>query len=221
MSERTKVRRLPERGVYDQAIINEILDANFLCYLGISTEHGPVVIPTLYARANDSLILHGSTGSHSLRNAKSGSPVCVTVAEVHGFVVARSAFHHSMNYRSVVVFGAATEIVDVEEKLAAMATITNHMLPGRWDECRRPNSSEFTQTSLLRLPLDEASAKIRSGPPKDDEDDYALPVWAGILPVRRELGPPVPDDRLIGAPVNASVTAAIAKWARPGLQPPG
>ncbi|MEX0761371.1 MAG: pyridoxamine 5'-phosphate oxidase family protein [Dehalococcoidia bacterium] len=216
MSDRTKVRRVPDRGVYDVSTIREILDANFLCHLGITTGHGPVVLPTLYARDGDSLLLHGSAGAHTLREAKSGNPVCVTVAEVNGIVVARSAFHHSINYRSVVVFGVATEVVDVEEKLRAMQVLTNHMLPGRWDECRRPNSSEFTQTTLLRLPLDEASAKVRTGPPKDDEEDYALPTWAGVIPVRREMGGLVPDPlNAETTGVDSSVTAATEKWRTP------
>lgn len=214
MSDRTKVRRVPERGVYDAATIREILDANFLCHVGIAAEHGPVVLPTLYARDGDTLVLHGSVGAHTLRNAKGGNPVCVTVSEVNGIVVARSAFHHSINYRSVVVFGTASEITDVEEKLRAMETITNHILPGRWDECRRPNSSEFTQTSLLRLPLDEYSAKVRSGPPKDDDEDYSLPIWAGVIPIERKTGALAPDERNAETtPVSASVNAASDKWA--------
>ncbi len=214
-SERTTVRRVVERGNYDRDVIHRILDGNFLCFLGITADHGPVVLPTLYARDGDSLILHGSTGAHTLRNAKAGNPVCVTVAQVDGIVAARSAFHHSINYHSVVAFGVATEITDVEEKLAAMETLTNHILPGRWDECRRPNSSEFVQTSLLRLPLDEASAKIRTGDPGDEEEDYALPLWAGVLPIQQIAGEPIDDPAgREGTPVDESIRLAAEKWTR-------
>ena len=157
----------------------------------------PYVIPTGYARSGDQIYIHGSAASRMLRALADGIELCVTVTLVDGFVLARSAFHHSMNYRSVVVLGHARLVTDPEEKLAALRCFTNHILPGRWDEVRQPAEQELKSTTVLALPLDEVSAKVRTGGPIDDEDDYALPVWAGVVPIERQLGEPVPDVRLL------------------------
>jgi len=194
-TERTKVKRLPKRGVYDRDLINQILDEGFICHVGFAVEGQPFVIPTGYARAGDRLVIHGSQASRMLRTLAGGVDVCVTVTLVDGLVLARSAFHHSMNYRSVVVFGRATLIDQREEKLAALLALSEHMIAGRWDEVREPNEQELTLTTVLSLPLDEASAKVRTGPPLDDEEDYRLDVWAGVIPLRMVAGSPQPDPR--------------------------
>lgn len=192
-SDRTRVQRIPERGVYDRSVINEILDANFVCHIGFNADHGPVVLPTLFGRDGDTMYLHGSMGAHMLRTMRDGVPVSVAVTSVDGIVAARSLFHHSINYRSVVVFGVATEVTDVQEKLRGMEVLTNHVLPGRWDEARRPNTKEFTQTMVLRLPLDEVSAKVRTGPPHDEPEDMNMDVWAGVVPLSVVAGDPDAD----------------------------
>lgn len=207
-TDRTKVRRLPERGVYDRDTIYGIIDSGFLCHVAFNAEHGPVVLPTLYGRDGDTLYLHGSSGAHMLRSMRQGIPVSVAITNVDGVVVARSHFHNSINYRSVVVFGTATEVTDVEEKMLGLKVVTNHILPGRWEEGRKPSTSEFTQTMVLKLPLDEASAKARTGGPKDDPEDMSAPVWAGVLPVGLRAGEPVPDEALdAGIQVSPSVEA--------------
>lgn len=212
-SERARVRRLPERGVYDATTIHEILDENIICHVGFNADHGPVVLPTLFGRDDDVLYLHGSAGAHMLRNLRDGIPVSVAVTSVNGIVAARSGFHHSINYRSVVVFGNATEVVDVQEKLHALEVLTNHVLPGRWDEARQPNTVEFTQTMVLKLGLDEASAKVRVGPPHDDEEDLSMDVWAGVIPMSIVAGEPVDDpDLQPGTPILPSVQAALNRW---------
>jgi uncharacterized protein len=195
-TERTQVRRLPKRGVYDPAEIHAILDEGFICHIGFVVDGQPYVIPTGYARAGDQIYIHGSAASRMLRALEQGVAMCVTVTLVDGFVLARSAFHHSMNYRSVVVLGTARLVSDAEEKMAAMRCFTNHMAAGRWEEVRQPTAQELKSTTVLALPLDEASAKVRTGPPVDDEDDYALPVWAGVVPVRTAIGEPVSDGRV-------------------------
>ncbi len=198
-SQRTQVRRLPERGAYDPAVIHAILDAAFLCHVGFVHDGAPVVIPTGYGRRGDNLYLHGSSASRMLRTLRTGVDVCCTVTLLDGLVLARSVFHHSMNYRSVVVFGRATAVEDPAEKLAALAVISNQIAPGRWDAARHPNPQELKATLVLKLPLAEASAKIRTGPPKDEAEDYALPVWAGVIPARLAFGEPEPDARLAPA----------------------
>jgi uncharacterized protein len=194
---RTKVRRLPKRASYDKMRIHEILDKGFLCHVGFSVDAQPYVIPTLYARSGEQLYLHGSGVSRMLKELAQGVDVCVTVTLVDAYVLARSAFHHSMNYRSVVVLGRTRLVSGLEEQLEALRLITNHIVPGRWEEVREPNELEMRQTAVLALPLEEASAKVRVGPPADDEEDYARPVWAGIVPIRTTLGEPVADGRVL------------------------
>jgi uncharacterized protein len=194
---RTKVRRLSKRAVYDKARVHEILDEGFVCHIGFAVEGQPYVIPTLYARAGEVLYFHGSGASRMLKTLAQGVDVCLTVTLVDGYVLARSAFHHSMNYRSVTVLGRAHAIEDVAEKLAALRVITDHIVPQRWDEVREPNELEMRQTLVLALPLEEVSAKVRVGPPIDDEEDYALPIWAGVVPIKTQLGEPVGDGRVL------------------------
>jgi uncharacterized protein len=192
-TDRTRVTRLPARGVYDRAAVAAILDEGFVCHVGFVTGGQPYVIPTAYARAGDALYVHGSSASRMMRTLGDGLDVCVTVTLVDGFVLARSAFHHSLNYRSVVVLGRARVIEDRVEKLAALRAFTNHLIPARWDEVRAPTDQELKATTVLALPLEEASAKVRTGPPKDDESDQARRVWAGVVPIRLAAGEPIPD----------------------------
>ena len=196
-TDRTQVKRLPKRGVYDKEQVHAILDEGFLCHVGFVADGQPYVIPTLYVRDGDRIYIHGSAASRMLRTLDEGADVCVTVTLVDGFVLARSAFHHSMNYRSVVVLGKARLVDDPNEKMQALHRFTNHMVPGRWEEVRQPAEQELKATNVLVLALDEVSAKVRTGSPLDDEEDYSLPVWAGVVPVRTELGVPVPDQRLL------------------------
>lgn len=198
-TERTQLKRLPKRASYDQAQIHAILAEGFLCHVGFVLDGQPYVIPTGYARSGEKLYIHGSAASRMLRTLAQGVEVCVTVTLLDGLVLARSAFHHSMNYRSVVVLGKAQLVTDPEEKWAALRCFTNHIVAGRWEQVRQPTEQEMKATTVLVLPLNEVSAKIRTGPPIDDEEDYSLPVWAGVVPVRPQLGEPVPDSRLVSA----------------------
>jgi nitroimidazol reductase NimA-like FMN-containing flavoprotein (pyridoxamine 5'-phosphate oxidase superfamily) len=193
---RTTLKRLPKRGSHEREVINQILDEGFICHVGFCVDGKPFVIPTGYARINDNLVIHGSQASRMLRSLSGGIEVCVTVTLIDGLVLARSAFHHSMNYRSVVIFGRASLISDREEKLAALIALSEHIVPGRWQDVREPTESELQQTTVLTLPIDEASAKIRTGPPLDDEEDYDLNVWAGEVPLRLVANAPVSDPRL-------------------------
>jgi uncharacterized protein len=193
---RTRVVREPERGVYDRETVNRILDEGFICHVGFVLEGQPFVIPTSYGRDGDVLYIHGSAASRMLRNASSGIAICVTVTLLDGLVLARSVFNHSMNYRSVVVLGTATAVHDRDEKLAALRLLSEHIIPGRWDDARQPNDKELKATTVIRLPINEFSAKVRTGPPIDDEEDYALPVWAGVLPLNVATGEPLKDARL-------------------------
>lgn len=193
---RTTLKRLPQRGSYDRELINQILDEGFICHVGFAVDGKPFVIPTGYARVGDSLVIHGSQASRMLRTLGQGIEVCVTVTLVDGLVLARSAFHHSMNYRSVVIFGRATPIDDPDEKLAALRALSDHMIPERWEDVREPNEQELQQTTVLSLPLTEASAKVRTGPPLDDEEDYDLLAWAGVIPLRMVADTPIADPRL-------------------------
>jgi nitroimidazol reductase NimA-like FMN-containing flavoprotein (pyridoxamine 5'-phosphate oxidase superfamily) len=206
-TERTRLRRLPKRGDFDRATIYRILDEAFVCHVGFTIDGRPFVIPTAYARAGDKLLIHGSAASRMLRAMAWEVDVCVTVTLVDGLVLARSAFHHSMNYRSVVMFGKAKVVGDEQEKLEALRAFTEHVVPGRWAEVRQPSENELKATLVLSLPIDEASAKIRSGAPADDEADYELDVWAGVIPLRLEAGVPVDDTQLkegIAVPPYAS-----------------
>ena len=195
-TDRTRVKRLPNRGAYDRETIYAILDAGFICHVGYVMDGQPYVIPTGYARIGDDLYIHGSSASRMLRNMAQGVDVCVTVTLVDGLVLARSAFHHSINYRSVVVLGKATLVEDAAEKDKALEAFTEHIIPGRWPEIRWPNELELKATSVLKLPIEEASAKIRVGDPKDDEEDYAMDIWAGVLPLSTVPGEPIADGRL-------------------------
>jgi uncharacterized protein len=195
-SERTTVKRMPHRGVYDRDEINAILDEGLICHLGFTVDSQPYVFPTIYARTEQRILVHGSAASRMLRAVRSGIPVCATVTLLDGLVLARSAYHHSMNYRSVVILGTATEICDRADKVAAMRLIVNHVLAGRWDEVRAPSEAEIRATMVLSLPLNEASAKVRTGPPVDDEEDYTLTSWAGVLPLTLATRAPIADPRL-------------------------
>ena len=196
-TQRTALKRLPERGAYGRNIIYKILDEGLVCHVGFIISGEPIVIPMAYARAGNMLYIHGSVASRILRTLARGTPVCVTVTLLDGLVLARSAFHHSMNYRSVVVFGTASKVEDVAAKLKALRMFSEHIIPGRWAEVREPNDAELKQTLVLQLPLAEASAKIRTGPPIDEESDYDLRVWAGELPLSFVAGEPVADPRLV------------------------
>lgn len=196
-TERTQVRRHAERAVYDLEQIYAILDEGFICHLGFVGDGQPYVIPTAYGRAGNQIYLHGSAVSRMVRSLAAGIDVCATVTLVDGLVLARCAFRHSMNYRSVVILGRARLVTDHTDKLEALRCFTNHLVPGRWEEVRAPNPTEMMTTSVLSLPLDEVSAKVRSGPPMDLEDDYSVPVWAGVVPIRAKVGEPVADRHLL------------------------
>ncbi|WP_030171498.1 pyridoxamine 5'-phosphate oxidase family protein [Spirillospora albida] len=192
---RTRLARLPERVRTDRAVLYEILDEGMICHLGVVVNGAPRVMPTGYGRLGDTLYLHGSTGARSLMDAPS-QEVCVTVTHLDGIVLARSLFHHSMNYRSAVIYGVPSAVTDADEALAGLRAITDNLAPGRWTEARMPTRKEMAATAVLALPLDEASVKVRQGPPNDDEPDLALDVWAGVLPVRQVFGTPEPDPAL-------------------------
>jgi uncharacterized protein len=195
VTERTRVIREPQRGVYDRDAIYKILDEGFICHVGFAVDGQPFVIPTMYARVGDAIYFHGSAASRMLRNVSAGVSVCVTVTLVDGLVLARSVFNHSMNYRSVVALGKATLVDAGAEKLEALHGFTEKILPGRWEEARQPNEKELKATSILRLALTEVSAKVRVGPPEDDAEDYALGIWAGVLPMELKTGAPIRDER--------------------------
>jgi uncharacterized protein len=197
---RSTVKRHPERGDYDRGVIDAILDEALICHLGFLVDRQPFVIPTIHARDGDILYIHGSPGSRMLRTAKSGVDICVTATLLDGLVLARSVYNHSMNYRSVVVLGRAHEVTDLDEKLRAMRCVVEQVVKGRWNDARHPSEGEIKGTTILALPLDEASAKIRSGPPVDDEEDLALPVWAGVIPLRLEPSEPNAADGVDGPP---------------------
>ncbi len=195
-TERTTLKRLPKRGVYDRELVYKILDEGFICHVSFSVAGQPFVIPTGYARVADQLFIHGSQVSRMLRSLATGIDVCVAVTLIDGLVLARSAFHHSLNYRSVVIFGRAAMVEDRAAKLAALFAFSEHVVPGRWNDVREPTDAELKATTVLSLPLEEVSAKIRTGPPIDDEADYALNVWAGVLPLELIAGVPTADPRL-------------------------
>lgn len=194
-TQRTRVVREPQRAVYDRGAVNQILDEAFLCHVGFVADGQPFVIPTSFGRDGDVLYIHGSAASRMLRGLSGGLPVCITVTLADGLVLARSVFNHSMNYRSVVAIGRATLIDDPAEKLVALRSFTERILKGRWNDARQPNEKELKATSILKLPLTEVSAKVRVGDVEDDAEDYALPVWAGIIPFRTIVDPPIRDSR--------------------------
>ena len=202
-----RVRRVPKRAQYDKETIYRILDEGLVCHVGLVEDGQPVVIPMNYARRDDTLILHGAPASRLLQYVQAGHPVCVTVTLLDGLVLARSVYHHSMNYRSVVVFGRGRLIEAEQEKLAALEVLTEHILPRRWQDARRPNRQELDATAVVSVAIESASAKVRTGPPADDEDDYQLPVWAGVLPIQQQALTPVNDPRLhTDMPVPHSVS---------------
>ncbi len=210
-TDRTRVRRLPKRGRHDAGTIHAILDATLVGHLGIVEDGQPFVIPTLVARDGDTVLVHGSSASRTLRVMRGGAPVCLTATLTDALVLARAAFHHSINYRSVVILGTAREIEDEAAKAAALEIFTEKLLPGRWDDCRPPSRLELKGTAVFSLPLTEASAKLRTGPPGDDEEDYALGHWAGIVPLRTVAGAPEPDPgRRADVPVPGYLRARLS-----------
>jgi hypothetical protein len=211
---RTRVQRQPKRASYDWSTIAAILDEGLVCHAGFVVEGQPYVIPINYGRVDRTLYLHGSPASRMLRTLARGVPACVTVTLLDGLVLARSAYHHSMNYRSVVVLGTAVEVTEEAERLAGLRAVSEHVLRGRWDDVRPPAAGELRATLVLRLPIEEASAKVRTGPPVDDEEDYALPCWAGVLPLGQVAGEPVPDPRLAA---GTPVPAAVRRYRRPQI----
>ena len=209
-TDRTTVKRLAKRGVYDRDTVYAILDEALICHVGFVVDGQPFVIPTIHTRIDDALYFHGSAANRMLRTMKNGVEACVTITLLDGLVMARSAFHHSMNYRSAVILGTATAVTDDEEKRRVLDALVEHVCPGRAAEARRPNESELRQTLVLRLPIEEASAKVRTGPPIDDEEDYALPIWAGVVPLTLMPGAAVADERSF-----AAVPPHIANYRRP------
>jgi uncharacterized protein len=208
---RTTVKRLPKRADYNRENINDILDEGFVCHVGFVVDGQPFVIPTGYARVDNHIYIHGSAASRMLRSLSIGIDVCLTVTIVDGIVLARSAFHHSMNYRSVVVFGKALPIEDPVEKMEALFALSEHIIPGRWKDVREPNEQEMKATLVLKLPLEEASAKIRTGPPLDDEADYEIPVWSGVLPLNLNPSSPLADDHTSS---NAAIPDYVTNYNR-------
>jgi hypothetical protein len=210
-TERTKIKRTPKRGNFERETIYRILDEAFVCHVGFTVDDQPFVMPTGYARLEDNLIIHGSSASRMMRALAWENEICVTVTLIDGLVLARSAFHHSMNYRSVVIFGKAKLITDDQEKLAALKALTEHIVPNRWEEIRPPNELELKATTVLSLPIEEASAKIRTGNPVDDEEDYELDVWAGVIPLKLVVEKPISDEKL---KKEISIPAYVADYKR-------
>ncbi|WP_427162237.1 pyridoxamine 5'-phosphate oxidase family protein [Aliinostoc sp. HNIBRCY26] len=213
-SPRTTVKRVPQRAKYESDVIYQILDEGLVCHVGFVAQGQPVVIPTAYGRVEDTLYIHGSPASRMLKTLQQGLDVCVTVTLIDGLILARSAFHHSMNYRSVVVFGKATLVEDAEQKLAALKAFTEHVILGRWEEVRSPNRQELAGTVVLSLPLAEASAKVRTGGPLDDEADYQIPVWAGEIPLKLTAATPINDSRLDS---DIEIPAYVSQYTRPQI----
>lgn len=211
ITDQNQIKRLPERGSYDRDTIYQILDEALICHVGFVEKKLPYVIPINFARVEDALVLHGAKASRLLKHIGAGHPVCVEVTLVDGLVLARSVFHHSINYRSVVVFGTGRIVIEEQEKLAALEAITEHILPGRWRDARLPNQKEMNATSVVTIKIDRASAKVRSGPPADEEADYALPVWAGVLPLQELPLWPVRDELLAK---DISAPGYITKYTR-------
>jgi nitroimidazol reductase NimA-like FMN-containing flavoprotein (pyridoxamine 5'-phosphate oxidase superfamily) len=202
-SERTTVKRLPKRAAYDRATIHAILDEGLVCQVSFVVNGQPNVVPTIYVRIGESIYLHGSPASRMLQVLQRGEEVCVAVTIVDGLVLARSAFHHSINYRSVVLYGTGAEVREAERKAEVLRALSEHVIPGRWDVIREPSADELRRTLVVSIPIQEVSAKVRTGPPVDDEPDYELPIWAGVLPLHLAAGTPIPDPRV-----------------KPGIEPP-
>jgi nitroimidazol reductase NimA-like FMN-containing flavoprotein (pyridoxamine 5'-phosphate oxidase superfamily) len=210
---RNRIKRLPKRGHYDRETIHRILDEALICHVAFVEEGQPYVIPINFARVGDHIVLHGAKASRLLKHIEAGHSICVEVTIVDGLVLARSVFHHSMNYRSVVLFGKGKLIEDQQEKLAALQAVTEHLIPGRWQEARLPNRKELNATSVVLINIDEASAKVRVGPPVDELEDYALPVWAGILPLQETPLSPIRDEL---QSENIPLPKYIARYSRKG-----
>ena len=202
-SDRTTVKRLPKRAAYDTATIHAILDEGLACHVSFVVNGQPNVVPTIYVRIGDSVYLHGSPASRMLQVLERGEEVCIAVTVVDGLVLARSAFHHSINYRSVVLYGTGAEVREADRKVEVLRALSEHLIPGRWNEIREPSADELRRTLVVSIPIQEASAKVRTGPPADDEPDYELPIWAGVLPLRLAAGTPITDPRV-----------------KPGIEPP-
>jgi len=195
-TKRNRVTRIPERAKYDEETIFAIIDEALICHVGFVVQGKPVVIPTIHARDGNRLLLHGSSASRMLRHFKEGNDICVTVTLLDGLVLARSVFHHSMNYRSVVLFGNGTIVDDTDQKMRGLKVLTDHLIPGRWNEARLPSDKEMNATTLISMTIEEGTAKIREGHPSDDEEDYDLPVWAGVIPIQQHIMAPVDDEQL-------------------------
>ena len=193
-TDRNRIKRLPKRGQYDRETIYRILDEALICHVGFVDKRQPYVIPINFARMGDNIVLHGAKASRLLKHIEAGHPICVEATIIDGLVLARSVFHHSVNYRSVVVFGKGHLIQDEQEKLAALRAVTEHLIPGRWQEARLPNHKELNATGVVSIRIEEASAKVRVGPPIDEEEDYALPVWSGVLPLQEMPLIPIQDE---------------------------
>ena len=192
-----RVKRLPKRAAYDKESVYEVVDAALICHVGMVVEGGrPVVIPTIHARQGDNILLHGASTSRMLNHVGAGHNICITITHLDGLVLARSVFHHSMNYRSAVLYGSGRLLTDPDEKMAALEIFTEKLIPGRWDDARQPNATEAKATHIVSVPIDMASAKVRVGPPGDDDEDMALDVWAGVLPMRTVFGEPEADGLL-------------------------
>lgn len=209
-TDKTKVKRAPKRGFYDRETVNAILDQDFICQIAFNYNDYPVIIPTIYGRKDDCLYIHGATVSRMLVSLEEEIPISVNVTQTDGIVLARSAFHHSLNYQSVTIFGTAVLVSDEDERMEALKIISDQIIDGRWEEVRLPNAKEMKATKVIKIPITEASAKIRTGPPNDDQEDYKLPIWAGVLPIEKSYGKPISDPKLSeGIPVSESVNKKI------------
>ena len=211
MTDKTRVKRVPKRGIYDKATIYRILDDNMICHVGFVFNNYPVVIPTIYGRDEDQVYLHGAMSSRMMTSLEKGIDICLNVTKVNGLVLARSAFHHSMNYESVVLFGRATIVDGDENKDRALKIVSDHMMPGRWEDVRQPSKKELKATMVLQVAIDEASAKVRTGDPGDDKEDYELDIWAGVLPLHHKFGNLIPDTLL---KEGVQVPAHLAKFVK-------
>ena len=195
-SNRSKINRLPSRSFYDKETINKIIDEALYCHVSFVHSNQPYIIPTIHARMNDRIVLHGAKGSRLMKHIAEGNEICIAITHMDGLVLARSVFHHSMNYRSVVIFGKGKLLENKVEKLEALKTITEHLISGRWEDARKPNEKELNATTVVSIDINEASAKIRTGPPIDDDEDYKLSVWAGVIPISQKFDSPMNDPKL-------------------------